>query len=498
MNWIKLKVLKIYFTLKLKFEEYYPTSSLCKVVLFIKFLLHRYAPQSFSIFHVKSNFKELLNLEPGDFLYASQEGKISRLKSSREIRLFRLKNFLVWGSLQARVEKSVRYTYMTFFLELYNPMEKERLLLFIERKCQLGMRALEKIKRINGKRTKWGNFLFNIEAFRRNSLVQEKVIQKMELAVKRQKEPQVCEEIKLAIKKGLFPLLVTTGLSGTYWMRGIEGEVLGLFKPFDEEAFAPNNPIGPMLQGSLGLRKMRPGIRVGESIHREVAAFVVDQFFGFGIVPKTYYATFTHHTFYQALSRKAEMDINLRRILKTKSGSFQEYIEGFNSLSNIVREDWPKIPEGEYQLLLIFDVIMGNMDRNTGNILVSEEKLAAIDHGLCLPDINLSLSDWYWSLEQGKKPLYNSFVQLFQEFPFEELSKVLRKKCFIDIRALERMRERLILFREGILTGLSPYELKGLFSDKNLHALYEYNATLEVKAKEIVENLRLEKTEEAS
>ena len=84
------------------------------------------------------------------------------------------------------------------------------------------------------------------------------------------------------------------------------GEVVGLFKPFDEEIYAPNNPLGPDFRSPLGDRTGHVGIRVGEAVHREVAAFCVDAFFGFGIVPKTYYASFIHPAFFLSTEKREE------------------------------------------------------------------------------------------------------------------------------------------------------------------------------------------------
>jgi len=49
-------------------------------------------------------------------------------------------------------------------------------------------------------------------------------------------------EIEKGFKKGLKPKLTDDGTSGTYLMRGISRKPLAVFKPIDEEAFAPNNP----------------------------------------------------------------------------------------------------------------------------------------------------------------------------------------------------------------------------------------------------------------
>ncbi len=207
-----------------------------------------------------------------------------------------------------------------------------------------------------------------------------------------QKVPEIIKDAQLAIKKGLYPILITRGSSGAYWIRNTKREVAGLFKPFDEEIHAPNNPVGPNLQGALGKRKTRHGCRVGESAHHEVAAFIVDKFFWLWNSSSHLYASFTHNTFYHA----RENPRSRLRSMKTKYGSFQEFLSGFIPIDELPSNEYDKIPLDEFQLLVVLDVILGNTDRNTGNLLIGEEKLAAIDHGLCFPDALEDYSYWYW------------------------------------------------------------------------------------------------------
>mgnify|MGYP006085358421 CR=1 FL=1 len=49
-------------------------------------------------------------------------------------------------------------------------------------------------------------------------------------------------DIERGFKKGLKPKLTDDGTSGTYLMRGVSKKPVAVFKPIDEEAFAPNNP----------------------------------------------------------------------------------------------------------------------------------------------------------------------------------------------------------------------------------------------------------------
>lgn len=55
----------------------------------------------------------------------------------------------------------------------------------------------------------------------------------------------VFQKAQEAINKGIQPSLIPEGSSGSYFVYGLEGEIVGVFKPKDEEPFASLNPKWP-------------------------------------------------------------------------------------------------------------------------------------------------------------------------------------------------------------------------------------------------------------
>ena len=88
--------------------------------------------------------------------------------------------------------------------------------------------------------------------------------------------------------------MVLEGTGGTYNLRGTKKKVIGLFKPIDEEAFAPNNQKGYV--GKLGQQSFRNGILSGEGSIREVVAYILDKQ-GFLNVPETTFVEICHPSF---------------------------------------------------------------------------------------------------------------------------------------------------------------------------------------------------------
>lgn len=122
----------------------------------------------------------------------------------------------------------------------------------------------------------------------------------------------------------------------------IEGDGEGIFKPKSGEN--------------------RFFVGEGTFYKRERAAFVVDSFLGFDIVPPT-----------------------VIRSIEDEVGSLQKFIPNYRSGEEIPREE--KSPSNEAFMMQaekvwIFDVIINNTDRHEGNYIFDEEgRLWAIDHG---------------------------------------------------------------------------------------------------------------------
>jgi hypothetical protein len=480
----RIKLIFLFITVK-KLKFYAIIGFFKPIFFFFKYLLHIYDARQFSPSNVKENLRLLhrIKYNPSIWLECTSKGELREKTTFLSKCLFSIKNILLFGAPISRIRKVIDLTFLSFCIEIYNPFSRAILKEYLKRKKEFILRWMNPPSRIDGYSLNFKNILYHLDLYIRNSLLQDKMILWMEKAVLRAKEPIVVQEIKKALIKGISPLLITVGISGSYWMRGPDKKIYGIFKPFDEEINAPNNPIGPNLQGALGQRRAREGLRVGESAHREVAAFLVDQYFGLGIVPKTYYASFSHSIFYQA-----HEDLYGKRAIKKKYGSFQEYVEGFVPIHKTLKEETKKIPLDEYQLLVVFDVIIGNCDRNTNNFLVAEDKIAAIDHGLSFPDLPGHVMSWYWeNLEQGKQPFYPEIKKIITEFPYEDLFWKLRKNCFLSPNALHRMRERVALLRAGIEKNLTPFEMSELMRLPYLEPLYELDQTLDDKAKEMLE-----------
>ena len=97
-------------------------------------------------------------------------------------------------------------------------------------------------------------------------------------------------------RSGQSPQLSSDGTSGVYFLKdsSASGEIVSVFKPIDEEPFAPNNPRD--MKAPFGSETCRPGVKSGEANIREVIAYVLDHD-GFANVPATTLVETLHPAF---------------------------------------------------------------------------------------------------------------------------------------------------------------------------------------------------------
>jgi Phosphatidylinositol 3- and 4-kinase len=160
-----------------------------------------------------------------------------------------------------------------------------------------------------------------------------------------------------------------SGTSGSYFLRDTEKRRLAIFKPFDEEPFAPNNPND--FTGKMGSVSFRKGVLSGELAYREVFAYSLDQSHptkpGHHFVPETGLVNFKHPFFTKAKNLPVRKPGEPKKRMTKKFGSIQLMIPCNGSAEDY---SYTKYPDEEVRKIGILDIRILNCDRNDGNILV--------------------------------------------------------------------------------------------------------------------------------
>ncbi|KAF2321385.1 hypothetical protein GH714_040974 [Hevea brasiliensis] len=209
------------------------------------------------------------------------------------------------------------------------------------------------------------------------------------------KMKQLIKESVKAIKMGVDPIPVHSGLGGAYYFRNSRGESVAIVKPTDEEPFAPNNPKG-FVGKALGQPGLKRSVRVGETGFREVAAYLLD-YDHFANVPPTSLVKITHSIFNVNDGVNGNKPHKKKQV--SKIASLQQFIPHDFDASD---HGTSSFPVSAVHRIGILDVRILNTDRHAGNLLVrkldrvgrfGQVELIPIDHGLCLPE---TLEDPYF------------------------------------------------------------------------------------------------------
>ena len=149
----------------------------------------------------------------------------------------------------------------------------------------------------------------------------------------------------------------------------------------------------------------------------ERAAYLVDRFLDFGLTPPT-----------------------VIRSHEGKTGSVQEFVADAPTRSELgMREDkFVEKYKSQLMEMWIFDVIIGNTDRHSGNFLIKDDRLYAIDHGR-------GFNGFFRYREFGKDPWdywgtgRDSYVSFFDEPLESDIIEKLQK--FNESPGMRRMLE---------------------------------------------------------
>lgn len=167
------------------------------------------------------------------------------------------------------------------------------------------------------------------------------------------------ERVDEGLRLGISPTAANSCAGGVYFVRDRLRNIVGVFKPEDEEPYALNNPNG-YAGFSVGQNGMKSGILAGEGAVREVLAHVID-WEGFSGVPVT------------GLVGGVDDEVWGR---SEKRGSFQMYRRHLCTAEDM----GPSIfPVEDVHRIAILDIRLANQDRHPGNILVCDAALFEAD-----------------------------------------------------------------------------------------------------------------------
>lgn len=232
----------------------------------------------------------------------------------------------------------------------------------------------------------------------------------------------LANQVHTGLQARVAPVPIEDCTGGVYYLRTKNRRLTAVFKPADEEAYAPNNPKQfHKPEQTSGVSGMRQGISAGDAAVREVAAYLLDHQ-RFAKVPTTMLASVFHPDFHYQASESPHR----------KTGALQAYIPHRDTADDV---GTALFSTADVHAIAILDIRLANQDRHGGNILVVEPattviqttgsvvmtksqagkkvSLVPIDHGACLPRVSaLSETSFMWVLwPQAKQPFSSAALQ---------------------------------------------------------------------------------------
>jgi hypothetical protein len=266
-----------------------------------------------------------------------------------------------------------------------------------------------------------------------------------------------CRSLVEEVNSGLevhAPELSQEGVNGTYFLRNLQGTIIAVFKPEDEQGDTPRNP--KIKNGSLSSSNSmnglhRKGLVEGEVSLREAAAYLLDKRHNHVYkVPKTCLVKLRHPYF------NVDDSVDNERI-----GSLQEFIESEGSAGDIGSGAFPV---REVHTLGILDVRIFNTDRHDGNILITKAssnnyKLTPIDHSYSLPhSMDAAWFDWL-NWQQAKKPFDEETKRHIESLDVETDCLFLNDMLHIRPECLRVSKISTTLLKKAVKYGLTLFDI---------------------------------------
>lgn len=284
----------------------------------------------------------------------------------------------------------------------------------------------------------------------------------------------LCEKVNKGLAAGYKPELQKEGMGGAYLLRDEEGTAMAVYKPLDEEAFAPNNPKG-FVGKNMGDEGAGGSIRVGEAALREVAVSLLDG--GFAGVPTT------------VLARMGKAG---ERRSSWKLGSLQAFVPHEADCGEIGAS---VLPAKEVHRVGLLDVLAFNIDRHGGNILVNGLGLGGrvhdspssgpvvkpIDHGNCLPEaLEPPYLEWlHW--RQASIPFGEEERGWVKGLSYESMVSMLKAEVpGLRLGCSRVLWVTIALLREAVLSHSLTLAHLGSVVSRPISGVSEANSPLEI------------------
>ncbi|MDN3505420.1 MAG: hypothetical protein P0S95_07590 [Rhabdochlamydiaceae bacterium] len=263
------------------------------------------------------------------------------------------------------------------------------------------------------------------------------------------------------------------GLSGSYFIKDVEGNIVGVFKPVDEEMgqiHGADKIIGyPHIRvaGSAAV-----GVQKGHGAIFEVLAYKLSDHFHNVNVPETVRVSLASNKFsFKGGDQEACTEADL-----TKVGSLQKFVSGTvgKKIEGAARSFKPIeaiTKRAQFEEMMAFDLAFYATDRNSGNIIVDDQgNIHLIDHSVLLAEGHRSSMNCRWrNSEAASKPFSEDTKTQILSLDLEEIVSDI-EKTFTEAGVsevpdgyIESLKHSLAILKAGVKLGFTAGEIAALY-----------------------------------
>lgn len=251
---------------------------------------------------------------------------------------------------------------------------------------------------------------------------------------------EMIEGAHSAVISEICPELSVEGTQGTYFLKDSLGNIVGVFKPSDEEVCEDGNPRGLKSRSAA----LKTGVPPGEGWKREIAAYRLDHGH-FAGVPETLRLEMPGRYF----AHEGE---------GIKIGSFQRFVKSDGAVWDVAPGH---LPVEEVHRLAVLDIRLCNSDRHGGNVLFARGPdgkivdLIPIDHGACAPT-NLEDTEFDWLMwPQSREPFSTATLVYIAALDPDDDAVILSDEVGLCQAAVDNVRAGTTLLQVGARRGLN-------------------------------------------
>jgi len=305
----------------------------------------------------------------------------------------------------------------------------------------------------------------------------------------------VVKVIRLGLKLGVSPELVSEGVNGTYFLKDLMGRRLAVFKPRDEELLSKNSSSHMRRIRSLAdILPICPTLiflQGGNGYKSECMASLLSHKLEIYNVPTTKTESLKSYEFHLRTGEKID-----RRVKKI--GSLQLYLPTAEPAGKVLQLPrnlalrprrglkvvnstrikalvLEKISPQDFESMVIIDFLIAQLDRHPFNWYI-DDQIYLIDNGATMPhkhsDSKISRRNQYaWQvLPQAKEPfgsLAQKKLKLFMKNKERIINLFYHEKLISDKRQVEKFGERAVVLCHFIKLRKTPRELASVRSSKD-------------------------------